>query len=158
MRKWILILVFLLTIQPGYKIISVLAEETKSTSVSPVIQGKDSIEIKKVIETYLQCVAGQDLDCAMSHVSKESVTEIQFYNGLKLALEGLFKNTAHTSISNLNVIALDVADNKATIFVEFRVTRFDLNTVRNSENMRRVQYSLIKEGDAWKIVRIGPRG
>ncbi|MDD5196390.1 MAG: hypothetical protein PHV92_01995 [Candidatus Omnitrophica bacterium] len=157
MRKIILVLAFALMIQPGYENIIVLAEEGMA-SVSPVTEEKDSAEIKKLLETYFSCVTRQDLDCTMSFVSKEfsaaSQDKILDYDSLKFYFEDVFKKTVNRSFSNLNVLELTVSGDKATILIEYNLKFFSLDLAREAKMPRMAQYSLIKEGGAWKIVSL----
>jgi len=158
MKKIILILIFILIAQSGYKIIPVLAEEAALTTVNPGEQGKDLIEIKGVLEVFLQCSVRGDVECAMSRVSENLSATAQGktldYNGFKLRLENMFQNTVDRSLDSLNVIESNVSDDKATILVEYHTKAFNLKSSKDYDVTRRVQYSLIKEGGSWKIVTI----
>ena len=156
MKKYILILAVILIAQPGYKIVPALAEEAESTPVGSGSPEKDSLEIKNVIETYLNCVAQRDIDGAMNNISREfsalGQDKTLDYDGLRLNLETKMKNTAHGAFANLKVVETNVAGNKATILVEYTISGFSLTRNANFEQLRRIRYSLVKEGDTWKIV------
>ncbi|MFA5350251.1 MAG: hypothetical protein WC357_02835 [Candidatus Omnitrophota bacterium] len=146
MRKWIIILVFIL-----------LAGGTKSSAAA---QEKDSIEIKKVIAAFLDCGTRGDLDGTMSYVSKEFSGVLGYgtldYAGLRRHFENVIKGTADRSISNLNVLELNLEGNKATIVVEYGAKAFNLKRSKDIEQLRKMKFVLVKEGDAWKIVSTEP--
>ena len=158
MTKIVLILACILIAQQGYKIIPVLAAEATLTSVSSVPQEKDAVEIKKVIEAFLECSVRGDIECSMNHVSEKLSAAAEGktldYNGFKLRLENIFQSTVDRSFDNLKVIELNVSDGKATILVEYHAKAFNLKDSKDFEILRKVQYSLIKEGASWKIVAI----
>ncbi|MDD2679656.1 MAG: hypothetical protein PHO03_02480 [Candidatus Omnitrophica bacterium] len=158
MKKWILVLTLALMAQFGYRGIPVWAQE-EAVVASSEAQEKDSAEIKKVIETFLECSRVGDLDCAMSHVSKEFLGVLEGesldYAGLRLHFENSFSNTTDRSFSNLNVLELNVGDdNKATVLVEYELEAFNLKTSARIKKSRRVQYSLYREGGTWKILSL----
>ena len=160
MKKCILILALILIAQPGYKIVPALAEEAESAPASSVSQEKSSPEIKSVIETYLNCVVQQDINGALGNVSREFSAVVEDrtldYDGLKFYLESRIKNTTHGAFSNLKVVETNVAGNRANILVEYTVTGFNLVKNADFEKLRRIRYSLVKEGDIWKIVSMEP--
>ena len=149
MRKWIIVLAFIL-----------LAGGAKSTLVSAAAQEKDSIEIKKVIEAFIDCGIRGDLAGAMSYASKEFSGVIGYstldYAGLKRYFENMFEKTADRSISNFNVLELSLEGNKATILVEYGMKAFNLKRAKDVEQLRKIKYGLIKEGGAWKIISTEP--
>ena len=157
MRKRIIILVFLLLVQSGYTIMPVSAKGTKSNAAE---QEKDSIEIKKVIEAFIDCGIRGDLAGAMSYASKEFSGVIGYstldYAGLKRYFENMFEKTADRSISNFNVLELSLEGNKATILVEYGTKAFNLKRAKDIEQLRKIKYGLIKEGGAWKIISTEP--
>jgi ketosteroid isomerase-like protein len=157
MRKWIIILVFLLLAQSGNTIIPVLAGGTKSNAAA---QEKDSKEIKKIIEAFIDCGIRGDLDGVMSYASKDFSGIIGYstldYAGLRSHFENMFKNTADRSVSNLNFLELNLEGNKATVLIEHGVKAFNLKRAKDIEQLRRIKYGLIKEGGAWKIVSTEP--
>jgi len=158
MKKIILILIFILIAQSGYKTMLVLAEEVTLTPLNPVSEVNESAEIKKVIEAFLQCSVRGDIECLMSYVSEKfTVTadgKTSDYNAFKLRFENLFKNTIDRSFDNLKVIESNVSDDKATILVEYLAKAFNLKNSKDYEIARKVQYSLIKEGGSWKIIAV----
>lgn len=158
MKKWILILAFILIAQPGHKIIPALAEGAGSATFSSEVQSKDLIEIKKILEDYLRCNIQQDLDCVMSHVSKEFSAvlknELVDYDWLKSYFESSFKRTVSRSFSNLNVLESNVSDNKVTILVEFNLEGFNLAKAEEVKILRRAHFSFVKENGTWKIISL----
>jgi len=157
MRKMIIIFVFLLLAQSGYTIVSVSAGGIKSSAAA---QEKDSIEIKKVIEAFIDCGVRGDLAGVMSYASKEFSGIVGYstldYAGLRSHFENMFKNTADRSISNLKVLELNLEGNKATIVAEYGTKAFNLKRAKDIEQLRKVKYGLIKEGGAWKIISTEP--
>lgn len=149
MRKWIIVLVFIL-----------LAGGVQSTPVSAAAQEKDSIEIKKVIEAFIDCGVRGDLAGVMSYASKEFSGVVGYstldYAGLKRYFENMFEKTADRSISNLNFLELNLEGNKATVLAEYSTKAFNLKRAKDIEQFRKVKYGLIKEGGAWKIVSTEP--
>ena len=158
MKKWVLILSFILIVQTGHKIVSVLAEEAESTPANPAIQEEDSTAVKKTINDHFQCINLHDINCLMSHISKEFsgtvLNGIVNYDGLKLSFEDFFKNTVDESITDVNINELNVSDGKATAVIEYATNGFSMLTNTNFKVLRKVRDTLIKEDGTWKIASI----
>lgn len=157
MKKGILILVFILVAQFGYKIIFAFAAESEPALINVTQQDQDSAAIKKVIESFLKSITERDLDSMMTQVSKNysakskdgSATD---YNRFKAYNERMLKDSVSISISNLNIIKLDISDNKATIVFKYNFKGFPLDTMKEIDTVHKREYSLIKENGFWKIV------
>jgi hypothetical protein len=158
MKKWPLLLALILIVQLGYRVVLVPAEETGSVSLSSKTEEKDFSEIKKVLESYLECIAQGDLDCVMGYTSKEfsGIVQNKFrdYDWTKLYYENLFKNVVNRSFSNLNILEYNITDNKATMLASYNISAFNLEGARQVKTLRKLRYFFIKEGGAWKIVSL----
>lgn len=137
--------------QVGYKIAPALAQENKET-----------LEIKKVVENYLESFAQRDINSMMNKVSlnyssKDKSGNIIDYNKFRSNLESritkLLEQYINYSITGIEIIRSDVKDNKATLWVVYSWKRFNLNTAKEESRKTASSFSLAKEGDSWKITR-----
>ena len=159
MKKWTLFFVLIIAVQMSYKIMFMLAAEEESALINIIQENKDSIAIKKVIETYYESFAQRDSNSIMSHISNNFSAilkgKVVDYNGFKSYIESWLKDTVDISIGNLNILKLDISDNKATIFIKYNFNGFNLNTLNDINVIHKRQFALVKENGSWKILSVG---
>ena len=150
MKKWILFLAFALSIQIGYKITPILAQENQ-----------DIRDIKRVIESFLKDVVYQDIDSAMLWVSisysdirnNNIIDYSKFKSELKQLITALSKKYINGSISDLEIIKLDIKDQKAHIEIGYGWKGFNLDTLEEDSGKVRRIATLVKENGSWKITQ-----
>jgi hypothetical protein len=153
MKKLILFLIFISVVQMCYNINLISAQEGKD---------KEAQEIKRVIENFLMDFSRQDLDSMMNQVSigysdvgpdGNIIDYAQYKTNVKNLMENRFKTYIDYSINVLNVLKLDIQENKATIEFEFKWQGFNLDTLKDDSEIHKGMVSLAKENGSWKITQ-----
>jgi len=156
MKREIVFLVLFLPVQICCKVTPVLAQGIEATFANQIQQDENSMVIKKVIETLIQSLANRDLDSMMNQISKNYSTKsgkgIIDYERFKKDFEKWLNKTVDISISDLKILELNVSDNKATVLIEYNFKGYDLDGLKEINEVQKRKYVLIKEVDTWKII------
>jgi len=151
MKKWLLLLIFSLIIQAGYRVTPVSADSKE-----------DATAVKTVIENYLESNAKGDLNAAMSQISTKYSSfdkdrKAIDYKGFKSNLENFLKRVKNASITDLKISNLNVVGDKATLDAAYNFKGVNLETSKNISIERIVEFSLVKVNGSWKISKISPK-
>ena len=156
MKKWFLIFAFILAFQSNPKLISVLIAQEELVLVNPIQQDADIIDVKKVIEIYLQNFAKRDINSTMTQISKNFSGNMDGivldYDGFQAALETSLKRNLEIIISEIKIDVKSILNDKAVANVEHRFQTFNINRLENTDVIIRIQLILAREGKSWKIV------
>lgn len=123
---------------------------------------KDALEIKKVVETFLNSLQDRDIGSTMQWVSVDySVVDktgkntdyAEFKSELEGRLNTFFANLTDYRINDIQFDNLDIQDSKATIEIQWSWTAFNSGTLNERDGTRRKQVSLVRENGYWKITQ-----
>lgn len=150
MKKLILFLMFTLAVQIGYKISPVLAQEDKYAA-----------EIQKTIEKFFKACAYLDIDSAMQLISvnyseivdNNIVDYAKYKSRLENSLNIIDKKYVNYSFYDLEIVKLNMQDDKATVETRFNFRGFNLDDLREDEVKRGGIVTLAKENGTWKITQ-----
>ncbi|MBU2034314.1 MAG: hypothetical protein KKA59_00840 [Candidatus Omnitrophica bacterium] len=149
MKRLFTILGLILAIHLLYGTVPLCAGEGEPSS-SNVTQEKDSVAIKKAVETYLQCFVGRDINSMMDQVSKnytiKSDNSVTTYDEFRADIESQLERMIDISISDLNIEEPNISNDKASIQVKFNFKAQNLNTLSYINEVRRMRFFFIKEG------------
>lgn len=148
MKKLVLFLALISVVMFGYGSATLFAQS-------------DEDDIRRVIENYFRGVANSDLDLIMqqfssnfSGVDKEG--NPRDYNGLKSSLAEGIKNIVNVSVSDSKISNINIQDTNATAEEEHNFKWLRLDTVQEVSARMKIVFSLVKEGDSWKIAAFMP--
>ena len=148
MKRWILFSMFILVVQTGYKTIPVLAQDNENKQ-----------EIKNIIEKYLDSFVQRDLNSMMNLVSanyyneKDNIDYNNFKSNVEKNIVSCSKKYVNYSNSDIEILKLDIQDNKATVEIEFNEKGFNLDTLREDSKKTSRFVTLAKENGFWKITK-----
>lgn len=149
-----LFLLFIFTFQIGNKISPVFAQTDKSIQ-----------DIKEVIEQFLEGMAHRDLNSVMKHTSihyssTDKNGKVIDYDGRKAEVEKNMTYRSHVytdfSISDLQILASDIQDNRAIIDIQWNWKGFNLDTLKLVNGISKRRVALTKEDNTWKIIQMKP--
>ena len=153
MRKWILLLVFILVVLSGYRITTVYLEKQKH-----------DFAIEKAVESFYEAISKGELGPVMNYISTDYAgfnVDMQGEQGEPFdyaALKSLFQIASERfvdfSFSDFKILKLNIQDNNATLIMECNFSTMDLNSGKERSGKAQREFSLVKEGDSWKITQI----
>lgn len=123
---------------------------------------RDALEIKKVVETFLNSFRDGDIGSTMQWVSVDysvvdktgkNIDYAKFKSELEGRLKTFFANLVDYRINDIQFDNLDIQDSKATIEIKWNWTAFNLGTLNERHGTRRKQVSLVRENGYWKITQ-----
>lgn len=143
MKRIFLFLMIMLVFQISCKITPVLTQEDEVT-----------VEIKKVLEGFLNGFALRELETTMKYVSVNysdtaddgTVIDYAKYKaGTEKVMNNTFKRYIGYSYSDLKILKSDIQDNKATLEIEFSWKGYNFDTLKENSGKEKRSASLAKE-------------